>query len=89
MASLGIPAVMLIMALMWIGASPDPQVVVSNDDIRRGTDEYLESYLRKKYNIVRNKEISQSTLNQVNAVILLSIFAISFGSFLFRFSTKT
>ncbi|MBK6364555.1 MAG: TrkH family potassium uptake protein [Saprospiraceae bacterium] len=36
--------------------------------------------------IVRGKEIPHYTINQVNAVILLSIFAISFGTFLISFS---
>ncbi len=86
MASLGIPAVMLIMALMWIGASPGSTGGgVKTTTFAVALMNIWNLILGKNTNIVRNKEISQSTLNQVNAVILLSIFAISFGSFFISF----
>ena len=86
MAELGIPAIMLIMALMWIGASPGS----TGGGIKTTTFAVallnLWNQIRGKERIiVRNKEISLSAINQVNAVILLSIFAISFGTFLIAF----
>ena len=87
MAQLGIPALMLIMALMWVGASP----ASTGGGIKTTT--FAVALLNlwnqitgKEKLILRNREIPPSTINQVNAVILLSIFAISFGTFLIAFS---
>lgn len=87
MAELGIPAVMLIMALMWVGASP----ASTGGGIKTTT--FAVALLNlwnqitgKEKLIIRNREIPHYTINQVNAVILLSIFAISFGTFLIAFN---
>ncbi|MBK7522876.1 MAG: hypothetical protein IPI53_01500 [Saprospiraceae bacterium] len=87
MAELGIPALMLIMALMWVGASPGS----TGGGIKTTTFAIALMNLKnqiigKDKLIVRGKEIPHYTINQVNAVILLSIFAISFGTFLISFS---
>ncbi len=86
MAEMGIPAVMLTMALMWIGASPGS----TGGGIKTTT--FAVALLNlwnqitgKEKMIVRLKEIPFYVINQVNAVILLSIFAISFGTFLISF----
>jgi trk system potassium uptake protein TrkH len=86
MAELGLPAIMLTMALMWIGASPGS----TGGGIKTTTFAValinLWNQIRGREKIiVRNKEIPVSAVNQVNAVILLSIFAISFGTFLISF----
>jgi Trk-type K+ transport system membrane component len=83
MAELGIPAFMLIMALMWVGASPGS----TGGGIKTTTFAVAllnlwNQIIGRERLIIRLKEIPGSTINQVNAVILLSIFAISFGTFL-------
>jgi Trk-type K+ transport system membrane component len=89
MAELGIPAFMLIMALMWVGASPGS----TGGGIKTTTFAVALLNLWNQIKgrerlIIRLKEIPGSTINQVNAVILLSIFAISFGTFLLAFLEK-
>jgi trk system potassium uptake protein TrkH len=66
------------MALMWVGASP----ASTGGGIKTTT--FAVALLNlwnqitgKEKLILRNREIPPSTINQVNAVILLSIFAIS------------
>jgi trk system potassium uptake protein TrkH len=86
MAEMGIPAVMLTMALMWIGASPGS----TGGGIKTTTFAVAllnlwNQIIGKEKMIVRLKEIPFYVINQVNAVILLSIFAISFGTFLISF----
>jgi len=86
MGMLGIPSVMLIMALMWIGASPG-----STGGGIKTTTFYLAIHnlynqiMGKEQLVIKNKNIPQLAINQINAVILLSIFAISFGTFLLSF----
>ncbi len=83
MAELGIPAFMLTLALMWIGASPGS----TGGGIKTTT--FAVSLLnlfnqirgREKL-VINNREIPSLAINQVNAVIMLSIFAISFSTFL-------
>lgn len=87
MKDLGIPAVMLLMALMWIGASP----ASTGGGIKTTTFAVAllnlwNQIIGKEKLIIRNREIPPSTINQVNAVILLSIFAISTGTFIISFS---
>ncbi|MFZ1526581.1 MAG: potassium transporter TrkG [Saprospiraceae bacterium] len=87
MKDLGIPAVMLIMALMWIGASP----ASTGGGIKTTTFAVAllnlwNQIIGKEKLIIRNREIPSYTINQVNAVILLSIFAISTGTFVISFS---
>ena len=82
MAELGVPALMLIMLLMWIGASPGS----TGGGIKTTTFAValLNLWNQIKGNdrlIVNLKEIPSAAINQVNAVILLSIFAISLGTF--------
>ncbi|MEY3420598.1 MAG: hypothetical protein RIR48_883 [Bacteroidota bacterium] len=86
MADLGIPAIMLIMALMWVGASP----ASTGGGIKTTT--FAVALLNlwnqisgKEKLIIRKREIPLYTINQVNAVILLSIFAISLGTFMIAF----
>jgi potassium uptake TrkH family protein len=86
MEDMGIPAFMLVMALMWVGASPGS----TGGGIKTTTFVVgllnLWNQIRGRENIViKNREIPSSAINQVNAVILLSIFAISFGTFLISF----
>ena len=86
MAEMGIPAVMLTMALMWIGASPGS----TGGGIKTTTFAVAllnlwNQIIGKEKMIVILKEIPFYVINQVNAVILLSIFAISFGTFLISF----
>ncbi|MBK9734559.1 MAG: hypothetical protein IPO92_06145 [Saprospiraceae bacterium] len=83
MAEMGIPAFMLTMALMWIGASPGS----TGGGIKTTTFAVallnLYNQIRGKDKLViQNKEIPSTAINQVSAVILLSIFAISFATFL-------
>jgi len=83
MAELGIPAFMLTLALMWIGASPGS----TGGGIKTTT---FAVALLNLYNQIRGRErlvinfrvIPSIAINQVNAVIMLSIFAISFSTFL-------
>ncbi len=86
MGEMSIPAFMLVMALMWIGASPGS----TGGGIKTTTFAVallnLWAQIRGKETVVvKNKEIPSTAINQVNAVILLSIFAISFGTFLLAF----
>ena len=86
MAEMGIPATMLTMALMWIGASPGS----TGGGIKTTTFAVAllnlwNQIIGKEKLVIRYKEIPSSAINQVNAVILLSIFAISFGTFLIAF----
>jgi trk system potassium uptake protein len=86
MADMGIPAFMLTMALMWIGASPGS----TGGGIKTTTFAVallnLWNQIRGKDRLIINfREIPNVAINQVNAVILLSIFAISFGTFLLSF----
>ena len=86
MAEMGIPAFMLTMALMWIGASPGS----TGGGIKTTTFAVamlnLWNQIKGKDRLIINfKEIPNVTINQVNAVILLSIFAISFSTFLLAF----
>lgn len=83
MAEIGVPALMLTMAFMWIGASPGS----TGGGIKTTTFAVASLNLwnqikGKEKLIIKSKEIPSSAINQVNAVILLSIFAISFGTFL-------
>ncbi|MBK8626987.1 MAG: ATPase [Saprospiraceae bacterium] len=83
MADMGIPALMLMMALMWIGASPGS----TGGGIKTTTFAVASLNLWNQIKgkdklIIKFKEIPATAINQVNAVILLSIFAISFGTFL-------
>jgi Trk-type K+ transport system membrane component len=87
MAELGIPAVMLLMALMWVGASP----ASTGGGIKTTTFAVAllnlwNQIIGKEKLIISNREIPSNTINQVNAVILLSIFAISTGTFMISFS---
>jgi potassium uptake TrkH family protein len=86
MAEMGIPAFMLTLALMWIGASPGS----TGGGIKTTTFAVallnLWNQIRgREQMVVKMKEIPHYAINQVNAVILLSIFAISFGTFLLAF----
>ncbi len=87
MFELGVPAFMLVMALMWIGASPGS----TGGGIKTTTFAVAILNLwnqikgREKL-IIRLKEIPGNVIHQVNAVILLSIFAISFSTFLLAFT---
>ena len=86
MAEMGIPAFMLTMALMWIGASPGS----TGGGIKTTTFAVallnLWNQIKGKERLIINfKEIPNVAINQVNAVILLSIFAISFSTFLLSF----
>lgn len=87
MMQLGIPAFMLVMALMWVGASPGS----TGGGIKTTTFAVAIMNLwnqikgREKL-IIRLKEIPGNVINQVNAVILLSIFAVSFSTFLLAFT---
>ena len=86
MAEMGIPAFMLTMALMWIGASPGS----TGGGIKTTTFAVamlnLWNQIKGKDRLIINfKEIPNVAINQVNAVILLSIFAISFSTFLLAF----
>ncbi|MEZ4909654.1 MAG: potassium transporter TrkG [Saprospiraceae bacterium] len=86
MSQLGVPAMMLIMALMWIGASPGSTGGgVKTTTFALAVLNIWNQILGKSINIVKRKEVPALALNQVNAVILLSIFAISFGTFLISF----
>ncbi len=83
MAELGIPAFMLTLALMWIGASPGS----TGGGIKTTTFAVallnLYNQIRGREKLVINfREIPSLAINQVNAVIMLSIFAISFSTFL-------
>lgn len=83
MGEIGVPALMLTMALMWIGASPGS----TGGGIKTTTFAVASLNLwnqikGKEKLIIKFKEIPATAINQVNAVILLSIFAISFGTFL-------
>ncbi len=86
MAELGIPAVMLTMALMWIGASPGS----TGGGVKTTTFTIALLNLwnqikgREKL-IVLFREVPQAAINQINAVMLLSIFAISFGTFILAY----
>lgn len=86
MAELGIPAIMLTMALMWIGASPGS----TGGGIKTTTFTIALLNLwnqikgREKL-IVLFREVPQAAINQINAVMLLSIFAISFGTFILAY----
>jgi Trk-type K+ transport system membrane component len=86
MGMLGIPSVMLIMALMWIGASPG-----STGGGIKTTTFYLALHnlynqiMGKEQLIIKNKNIPQLAINQINAILLLSIFAVSFGTFMLSF----
>ncbi len=89
MADLGIPAVMLIMALMWIGASPaSTGGGIKTTTFAIALYNLWNQILGKERLIINSKEVPSSAVNQVNAVILLSIFAISFGTFLIAFFEK-
>ncbi len=86
MGQLGIPAFMLIMALMWIGASPGS----TGGGIKTTTFSLAllslwNVILGKEKMVIKYKEIPGNTILQVNAVIMLSVFAISFGTFLLAF----
>lgn len=86
MAEMGIPAFMLTMALMWIGASPGS----TGGGIKTTTFAVamlnLWNQIKGKDRLIINfKEIPNVAINQVNAVILLSIFAISFSTFYLLF----
>jgi trk system potassium uptake protein len=77
MGQLAAPAIMLLMALMWIGASPGS----TGGGIKTTTFAIailnLFNQIRGRETLIlRNKEIPPSTLNQVSAVLLLSIIAI-------------
>ncbi|MFZ1702806.1 MAG: potassium transporter TrkG [Saprospiraceae bacterium] len=83
MSTIGIPAIMLIMALMWVGASPGS----TGGGIKTTTFAVVLLNLwnqikGKEKLIIKLKEIPATAINQVNAVVILSIFAISFGTFL-------
>jgi trk system potassium uptake protein len=90
MADLGIPAFMLTLALMWIGASPGS----TGGGIKTTT---FAVALLNLYNQIRGRErlvinfrvIPSIAINQVNAVIMLSIFAISFSTFLLSWMNPT
>lgn len=87
MAEIGIPAFMMTMALMWIGASPGS----TGGGIKTTTFAVAilslwNQILGKEKLVIKMREITASTINQVNAVILLSIFAISFGTFMLAFN---
>lgn len=86
MSEMGIPAFMLVMALMWIGASPGS----TGGGIKTTTFAVAllnlwNQIIGKEKLVIKYKEIPPSAINQVNAVILLSIFAISVGTFLIAF----
>ena len=86
MSQLGLPAIMLIMALMWVGASPGSTGGgVKTTTFALAVLNVWNQILGRSINIVKNKEVPSVAMNQVNAVILLSIFAISFGTFLITF----
>lgn len=83
MAELGIPAIMLTMALMWIGASPGS----TGGGIKTTTFTITllnlwNQITGKDKLIIKKREIPHYAVNQVNAVVILSVFAISFGTFL-------
>lgn len=83
MAELGIPAIMLTMALMWIGASPGS----TGGGIKTTTFTITILNLWNQIKgqdklIIKKREIPHFAVNQVNAVVILSIFAVSFGTFL-------
>lgn len=86
MSLLGIPATMLIIALMWIGASPGS----TGGGIKTTTFALcilnLYNQITGRDKIIFNyKEISSNTLNQVSAVMFLSIIAIGAGTFALAF----
>jgi Trk-type K+ transport system membrane component len=83
MSELGLPAFMLTLALMWIGASPGS----TGGGIKTTTFGVailnLFNQIRGREKLVINyTEIPSYAINQVSAVILLSIFAISGSTFL-------
>ncbi|MGB4959014.1 MAG: potassium transporter TrkG [Saprospiraceae bacterium] len=83
MGELSLPAFMLIMALMWIGASPGS----TGGGIKTTTFALALLNLWNQIKgteklIIKNKEVPANAINLVNAVILLSIFAIGSSTFL-------
>jgi potassium uptake TrkH family protein len=82
MTQLQLPTLMLIMVLMWIGASP----ASTGGGIKTTTFAIaimnLINQIKGRDRIIYNyKEITSSSINQVSAVIFLSIFAIGGGTF--------
>ena len=83
MGDLGVPAVILIMALMWIGASPGSTGGGIKTTTFAITLLNLWNQIRgREILIVQRREIPTTAINQVNSVVILSIFAISFSTFL-------
>jgi potassium uptake TrkH family protein len=86
MGQLGIPSFMLIMALMWVGASPGSTGGgIKTTTFALALLSLWNQIIGKEKLVIRYKEIPGNAILQVNAVILLSIFAISFGTFLLSF----
>jgi len=86
MSQLGLSATMLIMVLMWIGASPGS----TGGGIKTTTFaismlNLWNQIIGKDKLVYNNKEIPANAINQVSAVILLSIFAISLGAFMISY----
>jgi Trk-type K+ transport system membrane component len=86
MSLLSIPATMLIIALMWIGASPaSTGGGIKTTTFALGVLNLYNQIVGKERIIFNNKEISNNTLNQVSAVIFLSVIAIGSGTFALAF----
>lgn len=86
MGQLGIPSIMLIMALMWIGASPGSTGGgIKTTTFALALLSLWNQIIGKEKLVLKYKEVPGNAILQVNAVILLSIFAISFGTFLLSF----
>lgn len=83
MGALGVPAIILIMALMWIGASPGSTGGGIKTTTFAITLLNLWNQIRgKEILIIQKREIPIAAINQVNSVVILSIFAIATATFL-------
>jgi len=83
MADLALPSTVLIMFLMWIGASPGSTGGgIKTTTFAIVTLNLINQITGKDKMVVNNREIPPVTINQVNAVIILSIIAIMTTTFL-------